>query len=417
VAVDRREFIKLTMGGAAAAFFGCRGRASSISDRDSRPRYYVQILLSGGHDSVFTTDPKVRSDVDEGVDVPPEDKIVDAKGLRIGPHFAPLARWAHRTSFLNGVQVGTANHETGLKQFFRLKTNIMSRMPGALDIIGAHRDGQPVGAVYLNISNRVLHSPLYFGTADRFSFGPKNVLDEAAKARPEDLARLAQRLKKQARELRAISGEHSEERATADHIEQVAAYFERVPEVPKLKVQQHSTDYVSQVMGEAFDRALWLIENDLAAGILIDAGLTGWDTHINNESRQAEMSTNLVRYLDRFLTELEARSNAHGKLADRTFIVGGADLGRFPRLNDMQGKDHFPQTSYFFIGSHAGAGKAYGRTGKQLEGLAISTKTGGDPSGPGRLPILDDVGTTLLTIAGLDPERFGYNGERLAFLA
>jgi hypothetical protein len=77
----------------------------------------------GGHDPVYTTDPKTSGEVTHGVDLRQENRMVEAGKLRLGPHLAPLARFADRLSFVNGIQVDTPSHETGLEQFVRLKTN------------------------------------------------------------------------------------------------------------------------------------------------------------------------------------------------------------------------------------------------------------------------------------------------------
>ena len=50
-----------------------------------------------------------------------------------------------------------------------------------------------------------------------------------------------------------------------------------------------------------------------------------------------------------------------------------------------------------------------------MERPSIAYRTG-DPAEAGRVPLLDDVGTTLLHLAGLDPERYGYRGKVCEFL-
>lgn len=426
----RRDFLKVAAGGAALLATGCHKRRSAPPTKaapsgraplppGSKPRYFVQLLLSGGHDTVYTTDPKTRSEVQAGIDLPADNKIAEAAALRLGPNFAPLARWGHRIALVNGVQVGTANHDTGLKQFFRLKTNVDARMPTAFDLIGQERerDGQPLGAVYLNITNRVLHSPGYFGYPDRFYYGQHTLFDAAAEARPGDLERLARVMRTQADSLRRRGASSREALATMAHLRQAGAFFDRVAHVPKFEAVQVSTDYTSQSMAQSLQRATWLIENDLTRCILVDVGLLGWDTHQRNAARQTEITGEFVHHLDWFLDQLSRRKNAHGILADQTLIVGGSDLGRFPRLNDMLGKDHLPQTAYFFVGPGVQGGHVFGQTGHEMEGVPVSVTTGRPPAkGAGRMLVLDDIGTTVLHIAGLAPERHGYTGQVLEFL-
>ena len=62
---------------------GCKGTPNesqpalpSFAHAPKGPRYVVQILLSGGHDAVYTTDPKHRSEVEADIDLPAKNDIV-----------------------------------------------------------------------------------------------------------------------------------------------------------------------------------------------------------------------------------------------------------------------------------------------------------------------------------------------------
>ncbi len=413
----RRDILKLALGGAlvAGTSLGCseKRRAEPVAVGSDRPRYWVLILLSGGHDTLYTTDPKVAKDVDEIVTLPPDNQLVSAGDLRLGAHFAPLARWASQLTVLNGVQVRTVNHDTGQKQFFHLKTNIADAMPSALDVIATRRDGQPLGVAYINLSSRSMHSPAYFGTADQFYYGKGTVFDQVSRASPEELKTLATVYRSQASVVGRPGGRPAEQ--TAVYLKEVADFFEHVATVPPLVTADRSADYVTQSMGESFDRALWLIENDLCSGVVLDLGVMGWDTHIRNDAKQSEMNGSFTTFFDDYLAALNGRKNRHGMLAQRTVTIVGSELGRFPRQNDMLGKDHLPQTSFLFAGPGIHAGKTFGRTGRRMEGLPISYRTG-EPAAAGRVPFLDDVGATMLHLAGLDPERYGYSGKVCDFL-
>ena len=412
----RRDFVKLALGtGAYLATAGCRRGARHASARGPHPVYWVQILLSGGHDTLFTTDPKVAGDVDSMVTLPQDDHITTAADLRLGPHLAPLARWGTSLAILNGVQVRTVNHETGQKQFFHLKTNIMAGRPTTLDSIASHRQGQPLGVAYLNLESRNMHSPSYFGTADAFYFGKGDVFEQIARTPPDELHTLAKVLRRQAAATDRSAGGSIAAAQTAAYYREVADFYERVADVPPLVSPQRSTDYVTQVMAESLDRAVWLIEHDLSCGVIVDLGMLGWDTHIRNESKQAEMNGNFARFFDEYLTKLHARKNQHGVLADNTVTVIGSELGRFPHQNDMLGKDHLSQTSFLMTGPGLRTGRTFGRTGRRMEGLPIAYRTG-DPAEAGRVPLLDDLGATMIRLAGLDPEVYGYDGEVCEFL-
>lgn len=399
--------------GASLLAAGC-GHATRRSPRPDA-RYFVLVLMSGGHDTLYTTDPKQRHEVDALVSLPAENTIATGGDIKFGPHFASLARWSSDLAVLNGVQVRTVNHETGQRQFLQMKTNVAETMPSVLDVIATRRDGQPLGVAYLNASSRIAYSPAYFGTADAFYYGPGNVFDQLATAKPDELRALARTMHQRSETLARKSAGWREAQQTSLYLREVGDFFEHAAVAPPFKRNERSTDYVAQSMAEAFDRALWLIENDLCCGVVVDIGLLGWDTHILNESRQAEMNGSFAQFFDDYLANLNDRRNAFGLLADRTVTVVGSELGRFPHQNTMLGKDHLPQTSFLLAGPGFRKGASYGHTGRRLEGVPVSY-TDGARVEAGRVPLLDDVGATLLHLAGLDPERHGNNGRVMKFL-
>src|SRR4051812_4180115 len=96
LSLSRRRLLQASV---AACAVGALPRAlraeSSTPAKKSGARYFVTIFLRGGIDAVYTTDPKVRADVDAKVDVPyGANAIVDTGKMPFGPHFRPLAKWA-----------------------------------------------------------------------------------------------------------------------------------------------------------------------------------------------------------------------------------------------------------------------------------------------------------------------------------
>src|SRR5262249_22957095 len=116
------------------------------------------------------------------------------------------------------------------------------------------------------------------------------------------------------------------------------------------------------------------------------------------------------------LQRMAAESNAFGPLLDNTLILMLSELGRYPRLNDSQGKDHFPEVPVLIAGSRYGRGEAYGATGRAMESQPVSL-TSGRPERSGQIPDINDLGATLLEIAGHDPRVYGYVGRVLPFIA
>jgi hypothetical protein len=219
-------------------------------------------------------------------------------------------------------------------------------------------------------------------------------------------------------QLDRLAGRHASE-ATIDNLRQIARLFERLRTVSPFRPAIWSSSKRGQSLATDFQRILWALEHDLVCGVYLKV-LYEWDSHYNNQSKQVESSGTFMPVFDRFLSEMNRVGNGFGTLASTTAILCGSELGRFPVLNADLGKDHFPEAPYLFLGpginTGDGKGSVFGSTGRQMQALPVSPKTGRGVEANGCLVTLDDVGATLLALAGIEPERYGYGGRRLDFL-
>lgn len=369
--------------------------------------------LGGGHDPIFATDPKTKAEVDRDIDVPySANAIFQSEGRPFGPHWRPLRKHLSKIAVVNGVQMNTAGHAAGHMHFLRMKLGAMAGMPSILEIIGSKRDGQPLSSLSLGIVHASEeYSPQYFGVADGGiggAAGP-NPLDAVLGSDPDDLKRLAAVYRKHQASAKARGAA-----VTANAFGEIASLLEKVPSLRPYKYEPWETTGGPKAVAEHFQRALWALENDVTSGVFIVPGGNAFDSHTNNTLRQKSANDAYIPNLARFLDALEDRSNAYGKLIDNTVVIAGSELGRFPRINDTDGKDHFPQTSFHICGAGVAAGSRFGATNKQMAGLPMSLETG--KPGSGRLVTIDDIGATMLTRAGLAPEAYGYRGDHLPFL-
>jgi len=385
------------------------------------PRYWLCIVPAGGMDAIYTTDPRMRSEVASGVDVPYKPaEIVEAGGMRLGPLFRGLTAWAPRLAIVNGVAVNTANHHTGLLQLARLRTSTTRWTPSAFEIIGAHRDGAAVGYLSLGAQYTTAYTPSMFGEPDDGAYGPADttlfkLLD---KLTPEELELAGRVMAEHAASL-ASAGRSERDASARAAAEQAGAFLRKAATLPAFKPDPWLPPPMSPIEGilglsAHVQRAVWCFEHDLVATASVFTG-GAWDSHTRNAQNQTRLTPYLVAILDRLFGELDRRSNAHGPLSEQTAVVVASELGRFPYLNQAQGKDHYPQTSMLFYGKPFRAGK-FGDTGKQLEGLPVSVSTGRAGGGSPEPLRLDDVGATALLLAGIDPEKYGFTGRRLDFL-
>jgi uncharacterized protein (DUF1501 family) len=354
-------------------------------------RYVVQVVLSGGADAIYFTDPKERSEVDPDVDVPYEPKdILSSGGQRFGPLFAPLLKWAPKITVVNGVTLGTANHPAGVRQLIRLRTGATEEMPLAVDLIGARREGQALPSVAMSggidaFMPNGIAAPV-FSALDRTS--------------PDDLQMMARVMRKR----------HGADAATRANVEATADLFERLAKTPRFEAAPAgppgSPGPPPNPFNQELARALWLMKHDLTRCILVGAG--NWDSHLFNSKKQAGVTKFNLPALVSFLSALETTSNEHGNLFDNTLVVLASEVGRYPLLNPQLGKDHFPEAPFIFINAASG-GQTFGQTGRRMEALPFGKRRDGKVT-------LTDIGATVLRIGGINPETCGYVGEPLDFL-
>lgn len=405
------------MAGATASWL-CAGLPAASGCWSRRgPRYFVTLFLRGGIDPVYTTDPKVRADVDADVDVPyTANEIVAAGPLAFGPHFKALATWAPKMAVVRGVQVRTANHETGAFQMVRMRTGVSTTMPSLYDVIGQSRDTQPLASVVLGEVSSFEHSPGALIAPTGVSDGVTS-LDAIDELSDEEVAMLARAFKRHLARFPKWRQAAADQR-TREHVAQTAAFFERLQAIKRFAGKGEDWTEAKgkpRRAAEDLQRTLWFLENDLVRGVCVKV-FFDWDSHYRNADKQAQSTGDFVVLLDKFLSELHTRKNEHGTLADQTVVVIGSELGRFPVVNGNLGKDHFPEAPYIFMGPGINAGHAFVPTGKRMEGLAVSPSTGKAGDAGAVNLVLDDVGTTLMHMAGLNPALYGYRGRRLKFL-
>jgi uncharacterized protein (DUF1501 family) len=418
----RRDFLEYVLASTAALSVSTPSRRLLAANPQRRqpPRYVIGIFLRGGIDKIWTTDPREPRDVSKSTDLPyKSDQIVATKGVRFGPHFKDLLPWASRIAVLRGVRMKTANHVTGDNQMLRFRTNWTYTAPSIADVIGSARDTQALSALYLGGQEVNDMSPTSsFGearlTTSIFTSKPGSLLALADASDPEDLRLVARSLARQAdateRTDTSLRG-----RKTVESWRSASRYLERVSKIPKFEAPRLNKG--AKWVDDQLMRAAWAIEHDLARSITIKC--LNWDTHAANTEQQSKMSGYFMPPFLALLKRLSETRNEHGPLIDQTMIYMGSELGRYPRLNTDKGKDHFPEADFMLVGSGfnagSGAGITFGGSDRDLASLPVDPVTGAVAK-QGIEVDLDDLGTSLVQLSGVDPRRFGYSGRYLDFL-
>jgi hypothetical protein len=102
-----------------------------------------------------------------------------------------------------------------------------------------------------------------------------------------------------------------------------------------------------------------LVEADVR---FISVSFGGWDTHSDNFK---SCKARLVPWTDTGLSALLDDLKERG-LLDTTLVVWMGEFGRTPKINDLAGRDHWPQTACaVFAGAGVPAGQLVGNTDKE----------------------------------------------------
>src|SRR5690606_8641339 len=128
-------------------------------------------------------------------------------------------------------------------------------------------------------------------------------------------------------------------------------------------------------MADAFALTAKLLANDIVS--CINLGLGGFDTHVNQSMNLEPTLRGFDFCLAKFIDQLKA-ANAF----DNTLIVVYSDFGRTPRINNSNGRDHWPVGGALMIGGNLDGGRVVGATNDDtLLALNVNPTTGNASSG------------------------------------
>ncbi len=148
--------------------------------------------------------------------------------------------------------------------------------------------------------------------------------------------------------------------------------------------------------------AMTLLSGDVSRCVTMAHGGGAWDTHVDN-SQQDPLFDDLFRSLTLLMTSLETTPGVNAPtLADETTVMVFSEMGRTPFLNSTGGKDHWMYSTCMLWGAGVRGGLQIGGYDDSLNGLKLDLASAEiDPKGTALTP--DVLGSTLLTLAGIDP--------------
>ncbi len=372
---DRRQFMAgmaksmlgVSMLPAAEGLLSSSAHAAGVGSSPLKQvpttRNVIFLYMTGGQSHLDTWDPKP-----ENKDVMGPTKAIktSADGILIGEYLPRMAKQMHHATVINSMATNTAAHQQAnyfMHTSFGLRSTITHPGLGAwLSVFqGA---GNPALPPYVYIGNdsrhpgagffAKKHGPLMMSNpeAGLQNVRPQKGVTEERFNNRRDLAGL-------------IDNGFTSEFATKD----VKAYGDmydnavrlmRSEDLKAFDLSQESKEMRAAYGTDRFGQGCLLARRLVEHGVrFVEVSLGSWDTHTANFINVPRMCETLDVALSTLVTDLERC----GMLND-TMIVVTSEFGRTPKINQNQGRDHYPIFSAVMMGGGIKGGVKYGATDK-----------------------------------------------------
>jgi uncharacterized protein (DUF1501 family) len=407
--LSRREWLKLATAGVVGySMSGWLERLAHAAGKSpERRRSCILLWMAGGPTQMDTFDLK-PGNANGG-----PYKAIDtaAPAIKISEHLPQLAKLTDRMAIVRSMSTKEGDH--GRATYF-LRTGYLPQGPiqypalGALVAreLGKEEDGLPsfVSVSPLRFFSPAafgsgflgpVYDPLIVGNADAFNVRAQVFSEDSLKVKDLDLPRSIQPARAESRiellqdmernfvpnhpDLASLSHETAYNRAVKLMRSEAGKAFNVESEPAKVRDAYGRTPF-----GQGCLLARRLVERGVP---FIEVTLDGWDTHQQNFDQVKSLSGILDPAWATLMADLKDRG-----LLDSTLIVWMGEFGRTPKINNSQGRDHFPNAwSTVLAGGGIKGGQVIGKT--SADGMTVEDR-------PVSVP---DFLATVCQALGIDP--------------
>jgi hypothetical protein len=386
--VNRRDFLRTSAaaGGlmVTTSFLGSPLSARETTrTRNTKIKSVIFMFMQGGPSQFETFDPK------PGTETGGDTKAIetDVPGFTPAEHLPRIARCAGDLLLIKSMHSNEGNHSRGS---YLLRTGNQPtptvKHPSLGSII-AHQLGDPDFELPNFVKLRGSPFPAGFLGVDNNPFliprpGARIANLDYAPGVDHD------RMRRRMRLVRQMDREFARNRSE-EAVEAHQAMYEKALRLMNSPLRQRfylddEPDEIRREYGEGT-----FADSCIIARRLVESGVPaieivqgGWDTHADNFSRHAELCEQIDQPWAALIRDLKRR-----RLYDSTLIVWLGEFGRTPRINDRDGRDHWPNSFCAVLG---GGGVKTGQVIGETDELGINRDerrqtTLDDPITPARL--------------------------------
>ncbi len=394
--MKRRDMLKLAGLAGAGWLTGLAdalARQAEQGDPKSPAQSVILLWMAGGPSQLETFDPHPGREIGG----PTKDIATAAKGLRLAQGFQRLAEQMGDVSLVRSMKTKEGDHERGT---YLVKTGYVPDPTTVHPSIGAvccHELPElAANGKRTEIPRHISILPNQwpgrggdlgdeydaFKTFDPVRKPPDvtpRVPDERFQQRLADMQVVERAFAlRRSRQVRRSLHLKTVERATAMMSSEQLQAFDVMQEPEALRDRYGATP---------FGRGCLAARRLIQVGVrCVEVTLGGWDTHANNFEGCAEQ----IKLLDPAFAALIADLKEH-KLLDKTIVLCAGEFGRTPRINGLDGRDHWP---HGFSLALAGGGLAGGRVIGETDPAGGKEIT--DPQ------TIQDVHATVYAALGID---------------
>jgi hypothetical protein len=367
--MSRRSFLKF----GTSSFLGMIAmqqlQLSAFSATDALPsqaEHCIVLFMSGGPSQLDTFDPKAGTS-NGG---PFKAISTSAKGIEFSENLPLLAEQAHHLSIIRSMVSREGNHE---RARFLLHTGYAPtgsvQHPTLGSIASYYMDDEDFELPScVNINSPTFTGGFLGAAHDPFLVSnPMKPIEDLRYPSQMDRHRFRQRLKM----LKDLEKDFLKKRNTRSTEAHQAVYKKADKLINSPNAKAFSLNDEPTALREAygmnqFGQGCLMARRLVEAGVkFVEVSLDGWDTHQNN----FESVKNLLGVVDPAFSAL-VKDLADRDMLDKTVVLWLGEFGRTPKINENDGRDHFPDGwSAVLAGGGIRGGQTVGAT--DAEGIEV----------------------------------------------
>jgi hypothetical protein len=395
--VTRRALLKAAVAGAGGAVvnWGYLFSSPALAQRVQRDQKHCILLWMNGGCSQFETFDMKPGRPNGGPFRPIATNVPGTHICELMPH---MARQMDKLTVIRSMHTSEIDHPGGIHLMhtaYREAANI--RFP-ELGAVVAKYLGQPESDLpgFVKISSQgnsgsgflgPRYQPFHLNHEGRLPPFSRTTVSEEVEARRNALRTFLEDRFAQSRPAE-VARMHRESYEAARRLQHALSAFEIDAEWQKYREQ-----YGDSHFGRSCVLARQLVEHGVP---FVEVGQSGYDTHADNFTGHRGLLRPMDQAWAALLTDLQERG-----LLERTLVVWMGEIGRTPRINNRDGRDHYVRAwSTALAGCGLKGGLVYGATDRDGVDVTDNPVTEGD------------FFATVYQALGIDPMTEHYVGVR-----